>query len=68
MEFGEHLSSDKEYYDWILMSFFKLKINYYDRRLNCIFSEEAGKKSIIDQFLWSNGLGDWSANLKQGPS
>ena len=40
--------------------------------LNCRYSEEAVKrprrKSIIGQFLWSNGLGDWSANLKLGPS
>ena len=26
------------------------------------------EENIIGQFLWSNGLGDWSANLKQGPS
>jgi len=48
------------------------KIKYSIGRLNCIFSEEAVKRSrrktVIGQFLWSNGLGDWSANLKQGPS
>jgi len=54
------------------MPFFLSKIKYHNiiRRLNCIFSEEAVKrsrrKSIIGQFLWSNGLGDWSANLKTG--
>jgi len=48
------------------------KMKYSTRRLNCIFSEEVVKrsrrKSIIGQFLWSNGIGDWSTNLKQGPS
>ena len=46
------------------------EVKYHIRRPNCPFSEEAVKrsrrKSIIGQFLWSNGLGDWSANLKAG--
>jgi len=40
---------------------------------NCPFSKEAAvkrprRKRITGQFLWSNGLGDWPTNLKQGPS